>query len=66
MFVSYLELFIYIFCILVSMYGLSAFKFEEFIKKNKVSEVIVFYLIISMCLGYILAQLMFSFANIRL
>lgn len=63
---EYLKLFVYVFCVLASMYGLSAIRFENYIKKNKVNEVTVLYFVLSLSLGYLLAQMLFSFTSIRL
>lgn len=63
---DFLQLVIYIFCVLVSMYGFYAFKLEDYMKKNKTSQAIVFYFVVSLSLGYLLAQFMFAIARISL
>ena len=60
------KLFIYVSSIGITMYSLSCFKFEEYIKVNKLKEFYIFYFIISIVIGYLLGSFMLEFMNIRL
>lgn len=51
---------IYLICFVVSLFGLQAFDFNRFIKKNKVIEARVLYFIIAICLAYMLGQFIIS------
>lgn len=60
------KLFIYIASILITMYSLSCFKFEDYIKTTKLKEFYMFYFIISIVIGYLLGAFMLEFMNIHL
>ena len=55
-----LKIVVYLICFIICMYGLGAFDFSRFIKKNKNTEAWVLYFVIAMCLTYILGQFMMS------
>lgn len=54
------KLIIYLICFVISLFGLSAFDFNRFLKPNKVKEAIVLYYIIAFVLTYILGQFIIS------
>lgn len=47
---------IYLLCFILVMFGLSALDFNKLIKKNKVNEARVLYLILSMVITYLLGS----------
>lgn len=51
---------IYLICFIISMLGLRAFDFNRIIKKNRVSEAWILYLVIAFCLTYLLGQFIMS------
>ncbi|WP_249028912.1 DUF1146 domain-containing protein [Tannockella kyphosi] len=63
---SIIEMVVYILAVLLAMYGLSAFHFEKYIRKERTKEFYVFYLVTSFALGYLFAQFILTFALIRL
>ncbi len=60
-----IKLAIYIICIMISMYSLSAIKFDAFIRKGQERLFYVFFIILSLVLGYNLAQFIFDFTTIH-
>ena len=44
---KFIQLFIYIISVVLAMYALSCFRFEDFLKKSKVREFYLFYLMAS-------------------
>lgn len=64
--VATIEMAIYIISVLLSMYGLSAFHFEKYIRKDRTKEFYVFYLMASLALAHLVAQFVITFALIRL
>lgn len=61
-----LKLVVYITCIVLSMYGLSCFNYEHFILKGKVKTFYLFYILISIALGYLVASFILEFMTIHL
>lgn len=55
-----IRIIIYLLCFALSLYGLNAFDFNRFIKKNHISEARVLYVIIAIALTYILGQFLIS------
>lgn len=55
-----MKIILYLACFGICMYGLGALDFSRFIKKNKTTEAWVLYLVIAMCLTYILGQFLMS------
>lgn len=60
-----LKLAIYIISVLLAMYGLSCFNFDNVIKKSKLIEFYVFYFMASLGLGYLVASFILSFMTIH-
>lgn len=46
---------VYIISVLLAMYGLQAFDFERFLRKGRISQFYVFYVVASVALGYLFA-----------
>ena len=55
---------LYIICSFIAAFAISGINFNGLFKKNKVLESRVFVIIISLSLGYILANFIFDFINI--
>lgn len=58
------NVFVYVISIALAMLGLSCFKFEEYIKKSKIKEFYVFYIVASVALGYLFASFILSFGTL--
>lgn len=58
------NVFVYIISIALAMLGLSCFKFEEYIKRSKIKEFYVFYIVASVALGYLFASFILSFGTL--
>ncbi len=54
------DLIIYVFCFIASMYALESINFEKFIKKNKVASAWLLYLLLAFSLAYLTAQFLFA------
>ena len=54
---------VYTISVMLSMIGLSCFPFEKYIKKGKVREFYVFYIVASVALGYLFASFILSFVS---
>lgn len=67
-FMSYqlIKLIVYVTSIILSMYGLSCFHYENFILKGKVKQFYLFYIIVSLVLGYLLGSFILEFMTIHL
>ncbi|WP_278628237.1 DUF1146 domain-containing protein [Thomasclavelia cocleata] len=50
---------------MLSMWGLSCFNFDNIIRKAKVREFYLFFLIASLSLGYLLGSFILEFATIH-
>lgn len=55
---------VYIISIVLAMIGLSCFKFENYIKRSKIKEFYVFYVVASIALGYLFASFILSFGTL--
>lgn len=62
----FIKVFIYIISICLSMYGLSSINFEQYLKKYKVRQFYVLFLILSISLGYLFASFIIDFTNLSL
>lgn len=58
------NVFVYVISIALAMLGLSCFKFEEYIKRSKIKEFYVFYIVASVALGYLFASFILSFGTL--
>lgn len=58
------NLVVYIVSVALAMIGLSCFRFDHYIKKNKVREFYVFYVVASIALGYLFASFILSFGTL--
>lgn len=58
----FIKVFVYIISICLSMYGLSCLDFDKRLKKNKVREFYVLYIVLSVGLGYLFASFILDFA----
>lgn len=58
----FIKVFVYIISICLSMYGLSCLDFDKRLKKNKVLEFYVLYIVLSVGLGYLFASFILDFA----
>lgn len=55
-----MKIIIYMICFVICMFGLKAFDFNRFIKKNNIIEAWVLYFVLALCLTYLLGQFMMS------
>lgn len=55
---------VYVISIALAMLGLSCFKFEEYIKRSKIKEFYIFYIVASVALGYLFATFILSFGTL--
>lgn len=60
----FINVFIYIISVLFAMLGLQAFDFERFLRKGRMREFYVFYIMASVALGYLFAQFIISFGTL--
>ena len=51
-----IKLIVYIVSIMMSMFGLSCFRYDHFIVKGKVKQFYMLYIILSVVLGYLLGS----------
>lgn len=56
----YFRVFVYLLCFVIALYGLSAFDFNRFVKKNKIAAAWVLYFCIAMALAYLLGQFLMA------
>ena len=54
---------VYTISVMMSMIGLSCFHFERYIKKGKVREFYLFYIMASVALGYLFGSFILSFVS---
>ena len=54
---------VYIISVILSMIGLSCFHFDRFIRKGKIKEFYVFYMMASLGLAYLFASFILNFAT---
>lgn len=55
---------IYIISVLLAMFGLQAFDFERFLRKGRIGQFYVFYIVVSVALGYLFAQFILNFGTL--
>lgn len=55
---------VYIISIALAMIGLSCFHFENYIKKGKIREFYIFYIVASIALGYLFASFILDFGTL--
>lgn len=55
---------IYIISVLLAMYGLQAFDFERFLRKGRIGQFYVIYIVASVALRYLFAQFILNFATL--
>ena len=63
MLAHFMRVAVYIISVVLSMYGLSCFRFENYIKRGKIREFYIFYIVTSLGLAYLFAQFILSFVN---
>lgn len=61
-----IKLIVYIISIIMSMYGLSCFHYENFILKGKIKQFYMFYIVLSVSLGYLFGSFILEFMTIHL
>lgn len=57
------KMFIYFICVLVSVFVVSGMNINQLFKKNKLWEERIFVIIISLIMGYLLAEFLITFIN---
>ena len=60
-----IKLFVYVISVMLSMWSLSCFNYDNIIHKGKVREFYLFFLIVSLSLGYLLGSFILEFATIH-
>lgn len=55
---------VYVISIALAMIGLSCFKFEEYIKRSKIREFYIFYIMASIALGYLFGSFILNFGTL--
>ena len=60
-----IKTFVYVVSVMLSMWGLSCFNFDNIIRKAKVREFYLFFLIVSLSLGYLWGSFILEFATIH-
>lgn len=60
-----IKLFVYVISVMLSMWSLSCFNYDNVIRKGKVREFYLFFLIASLSLGYLLGSFILEFATIH-
>ena len=61
-----IKLIVYIVSIMMSMFGLSCFRYDHFIVKGQVKQFYMLYIILSVVLGYLLGSFILEFMTIHL
>ena len=61
-----IKLCVYVISIVLSMYGLSCFRYDHFILKGKIRQFYQLYMILSLVLGYLLGSFLLEFMTIHL
>ena len=56
---------VYVISVMLSMWGLSCFNFDIVIRKTKLREFYLFFLIASLVLGYLLGSFILEFTSIH-
>lgn len=60
-----IKVLVYVVSIMLSMWGLSCFNFDNVIRKTKLREFYLFFLIASLVLGYLLGSFILEFTTIH-
>lgn len=60
-----IKVLVYVVSIMLSMWGLSCFNFDNVIRKTKLREFYLFFLIASLALGYLLGSFILEFTTIH-
>ena len=60
MYKFYLQCAVYFVCFFFALYGLSALDFNRFLKKGKVSQANILYIIIAMICAYLLGEFLMA------
>lgn len=60
-----IKVLVYVVSIMLSMWGLSCFNFDNVIRKTKLREFYLFFLIASLVLGYLLGSFILEFTIIH-
>ena len=60
---KFIQLFVYILSVVMSMFALSCFKYEDYIKRSKIREFYLFYIMASIALGYLFGSFILSFVS---
>ena len=55
---------IYIISVLLATYGLQAFDFERFLRKGRIGQFYVIYIVASVALGYLFTQFILNFGTL--
>lgn len=55
---------VYVISVGLAMIGLSCFKFENYVKPNKIKQFYLFYLLTSIGLGYLFGSFILSFGTL--
>lgn len=55
---------VYVVSVLLAMLALSCFKYEEWIKRSKIKEFYIFYVMASIALGYLFASFILNFGTL--
>ena len=61
-----IKLCVYVISIVLSMYGLSCFRYDHFILKGKIRQFYLLYMILSLVLWYLLGSFLLEFMTIHL
>ncbi len=62
----FVKVLIYVISICLTMYGLSCLNFDQYLKKNKVRQFYVLFIILSIGIGYLFASFILDFALLSL
>lgn len=55
------KLYVYVICILLSIFALTGVNFEKITRKNKTTEIRILVLILGFIIGYLLSNFVFDF-----
>lgn len=55
-----IRIFIYLICFLISIYGLNALDFNRLLKKNKVNQAWILYILLACIMAYLFGQFIMS------
>lgn len=55
---------VYLVSISLAMIGLSCFRFEDWIKKSKIKEFYIFYIMMSIIIGYLFGTFLLNFGRL--